>query len=83
MFKANKKDIKLKRGHTFEEYIVRLNAMSATINEICKYLKISPDELRNIYDGVYNLPLEKIGAVKKPKLETIPTGTDWSKGARA
>ena len=61
MFKANKKDIKLKRGHTYEEFVIRYYAIRASYTEICSALKISFDEAREIYDKVYNLPLSQIG----------------------
>ena len=55
------KSIKLKRGHTYEEFVIRNNATRASYAELCSALKISFDEAREIYDKVYNLPLSQIG----------------------
>lgn len=77
MLTPSKSSVRLKKGHTYREFIIRLNAETTPICKLCNYLKLKPDEFRNTYDGVYNLPIEKIGTLKKPKLETIPTGTDW------
>jgi helix-turn-helix protein len=60
-----KSSIRLCKGRTYEEYIIRLNATKAPICDLCEYLKISFDELRKIYDRVYNVPLAKIGRLKR------------------
>ena len=61
MLIPTRKSIKLKRGHTCEEFIIRNNATRASYAELCSALKISFDEAREIYDKVYNLPLSQIG----------------------
>ncbi len=61
MIIPTRKSIKLKRGHTYEEYVIRRNAIRASYAELCPALKISFDEAREIYDKVYNLPLSQIG----------------------
>jgi hypothetical protein len=60
-----KSSIRLCKGRTYEEYIIRLNATKAPICDLCEYLDITFDELRKIYDRVYNLPLSKIGRHKR------------------
>ena len=90
MIIPTRKSIKLKRGHTYEEFVIRNNAIRASYAELCSALKISFDEARKIYDKVYNLPLSQIGAWRdkeRPvpmcaagapsRLETLRTGTDW------
>jgi len=83
MLKFNKASIALKRGHTFEEFVIANNSISTSYEDICKYLKITSGAARAIYDKIYNLPVEKIGAVKKPKLQTVKTGADWRKPIEA
>ena len=61
MIIPSRKSIKLKRGHTYEEFVIRNNAIRASYAELCSALKISFDEAREIYDKVYNLPLSQIG----------------------
>lgn len=60
-----KSSIRLCKGRTYEEYIIRLNATKAPICDLCEYLDITFDELREIYDRVYKLPLAKIGRLKR------------------
>ena len=61
MIIPTRKSIKLKRGHTYEEFVIRNNAIRASYAGLCPALKISFDEARKIYDKVYNLPLSQIG----------------------
>ena len=61
MIIPTRKSIRLKRGHTYEEFVIRNNATRTSYAELCPALKISFDEAREIYDKVYNLQLSQIG----------------------
>ena len=62
--------IKLKPGRTYEEYIIKRNELVPYF-EICRLLNISFSQAREIYDRVWNLELEEIGIIEKPKLKGI------------
>lgn len=62
--------IKLKPGRTYEEYILKHNELVPYF-EICRLLNISFGQAREIYDRVWNLELEDIGTIEKPKLKGI------------
>lgn len=62
--------IKLKPGRTYEEYIIKRNELVPYF-EICRLLNISFSQAREIYDRVWNLELEEIGIIEKPKLKAI------------
>ena len=65
MIIPTRKSIRLKRGHTYKEYVLKRNEDKASYDQLCKALKISLEEAREIYDKVFNLPLEKIGTMKE------------------
>lgn len=62
--------IKLKPRRTYEEYIIKRNELVPYF-EICRLLNISFSQAREIYDRVWNLELEDIGTIEKPKLKGI------------
>lgn len=64
---CEKSRVKLKAGHTYEEYIIKCNEC-VPYHKICKFLNISFDRAWEIYDGVYQLDIDDIGSVKKPEL---------------
>lgn len=74
MLKYDKRQVHLKRGHTYEEFVIAQNALTTSYDRLCEYLKISFEEAKAIYDNIYNLPIEAIG---NTKLQTLKTGTDW------
>lgn len=76
MLKYDKRQVHLKRGHTYNEFVIAKNATSTSYDKLCDYLGISFVEAREIYDGIYNLPIESIG---NTRLQTVKTGTDWHK----
>ena len=83
MLKFDKSSVKLKKGRTYEEFVIAQNAVNTSYDKLCDYLKISFETAKAAYDRVYMLPIEKIGEVKRPKLQTLKTGTDWHKRAEA
>lgn len=83
MLKFDKRQVHLKRGHTYNEFVIAKNATATSYDKLCDYLKISFEAAKAAYDRVYMLPIEKIGEVKRPKLQTLKTGTDWHKRAEA
>ena len=59
--------IDLKDGHTYFEYLIKRNEDISTYPDIANALGITFDEAKAIYDRVFNIPLEAIGTIKKPK----------------
>lgn len=86
----DKSQIRLKKGYTINDYIIKRNEGMASYDTICKELKIKIDEARAIYDRIYNIPLSAIGtrrrepsmmcaSPKPPTLVCLKTGTNWRK----
>lgn len=69
MIIPTKSTIRPKKGFTYNDYVIRQNCIGASCNRLCRALKISMDELRTSYDKTFNLPLEAVGTIKKPKPE--------------
>ena len=67
MIIPTRKSIRLKRGFTYDDYVIKRNEIDTPYYELCHELNLTFDEAKVIYDKVFNIPLEKIGTIKKPK----------------
>ena len=67
MIIPDKQSIRLKRGFTYDDYVIKRNEIDTPYYELCYELNLTFDEAKEIYDRVFNIPLEAIGAVKKSK----------------
>ena len=89
----DKSSIRLKKGFTITDYIVKRNEKTTSYQTLCEYFNLSYSEVRAIYDRVWNIPLSRIGTLKEtccgqyisdepPPLRSknivlVPTGVDW------
>lgn len=84
LMEVDRDRVNLKEGHTYEEYILKLNEETA-YPIICEYLKTDFETARRIYDKISALDLHDIGILKPigiahrkaSTLQTLKTGEDW------
>ena len=62
--KVDRKSIKLKPGHTYEEYILLTN-QDKPYSLICEYLSINLNTARDIYDKISALDISDIGSIRE------------------
>lgn len=62
---VQRSQVKLKPGHSYEEYIIKRNELSASYSEIGELLTyLTFYDMRRIYDKVSALDLRSIGTLK-------------------
>lgn len=61
----NKSSIRLKDGFEYEDYILKCNEIKSSYEEICDYLGLTFEQARARYDGIFNLRIRDIGAIRR------------------
>lgn len=69
MILPTRSSIRLNRGYTYKDYVIRRNA-GVPYYELCHALKISFEEAKASYDKTFNRSLEEIGEIKEATNET-------------
>ena len=77
MIIPTKSTIRLKKGFTYSDYVIKRNEIDTSYFELCRKLKISLEQARAGYDKTFNLKLEDVGTISKPKPK--PEYPYWNK----